>query len=397
MDLFRQEQLTELASIQAEPCISLYMPTYHVEAELSQNAIRLKNLIKQARQDLLEQGYRDADIDPLVEPLEPLTENNAYWLDRGDGFAAFLTADDSRMYRLPINFEELVVTGRRFHVKPLFPILAANNRFYLLALSKNHVRLFQGTHYSIAEIHSEEIPESLVDALQYEERQRSVQHRISNIAGSRHDAAFHGQNVSAQEEKRQPHDEIFRFFRDVDAGLRQTIGDNDGPLVLAGVEYYLPIYREVSRYGDLVYDSIVAGNPDHQKPRDLHQKAWEIVEPRFLEVQRTSTERYEQLHGNGKKLASDDIHEIIPAAVYARVDTLFVEIGKHIWGSYDADQNTVRLNDGHTAGDEDLLDLAAVHTLTHGGTVHALRTENMPSGGIAATFRYEADVAAGKQ
>ncbi len=108
-------------------------------------------------------------------------------------------------------------------------------------------------------------------------------------------------------------------------------------------------------------------------------------------------EKFEQLRGNGAKLASDDIHVIIPAALYARIDTLFVEIGAHIWGHYDRDDNAVELHDGHDSGDEDLLDLAAVHTLVHGGTVHALRPENMPSEGLAATFRYEADVAAHEQ
>ncbi len=397
MDLFRQEQLTELAKIEAEPCVSIYMPSFHVESELSQNAIRLKNLLKQARQELHEQGYRDGDVDSLLKPLEPMTENNSFWLDRADGFAAFLTMEDSRFYRLPIDFEELVVTGKRFHLKPLFPMIAANNRFYVLALSKNRVRLFQGTHYSIAEIESKEIPESLVDALLHEQRQRSVQHHIANIAGGRHDAAFHGQNVSGQDEKRQPHDEIIRFFRDVDNGVRQTLGEESAPLVLAGVEYYLPIYRDVNRYGGLVDDSIVAGNPDNEKAQDLHEKAWQIVEPRFMEAQETSMERFEQLRGNGAKLASSDIHEILPAAVYARIDTLFVEIDKHIWGTYNPDENAVQLHDGHAAGDEDLLDLAAVHTLVHGGTVHALRSENMPSDGIAATFRYEADVAADEQ
>src|SRR5690606_33981036 len=126
-----------------------------------------------------------------------------------------------------------------------------NNRFYLLALSKNRVRLFQGTHYSIAEIHSEEIPESLFDALQVEERQRSVQHHVSNIAAGRHDVAFHGHGVSSEDDKRQPHDEIYRFFRDVDAGVRQTIGDNDGPLVLAVEPRFLESQRaELERFFD---------------------------------------------------------------------------------------------------------------------------------------------------
>lgn len=395
MDLFSQQQLTELAKLETYPCVSIFMPVYHVESELSQNPIRLKNLIKKAYQQLTGQGIRDTEIEQMLSPLGRLADNSSFWMDQSDGFAAFLTPDDCRAYRIPINFAELVVTGRRFHVKPLFPLMATNNRFYVLALSKNKVRLFQGTHFSISEVEATEIPESIFDALKVEERQRSLQHHVANIVGGRHDAAFHGHNVSAGEENRQAHDEIVRFFRDIDAGVRETLGDETAPLVLAGVERYLPIYRDVNRYPGLVDDAIVAGSPDHLKPKQLHEKAWQIVEPRFLEAQRTSVEKFRQLDGGAQHMASDEICEIVPAAVFARIDTLFVEIGANQWGRYDPDTNAVELSEEQRPGDEDLLDLAAVHTLIHGGTVHAMRAENMPDGGpLAATFRYPADVAA---
>ena len=80
------------------------------------------------------------------------------------------------------------------------------------------------------------------------------------------------------------------------------------------------------------------------------------------------------------------------------MDTLFVEIGAHSWGVYDQESNTLELHDDHDVGDEDLLDLAAVHTFMQGGTVHALKPQSMPAdNGMAATFRYMADVAAEEQ
>lgn len=395
MDLFSKEQLTELAALNGEPCVSIYMPTFHVESELSQNPIRLKNLIKKARQELSDQDYRESEIESVLKPVQSLMERNSFWLDQSDGFAAFLTPEQSRFYRLPVDFEELVLTGKRFHLKPLFPLLAANNRFYVLALSKNKVRLFQGTHYSISEIESKEIPESLVDALSKEEYQRSLQHHTANIAGGRQDAVYHGHGVSSDDEPHRPHDELVRFFHDIDDGVRQVLSDESAPMLLAGVEYYLPIYREVNRYGHLIDDSIVAGNPEYVKLKDLHGKAWEIMEPRFQEAQKISMARYHQLDGNGRQLASDDIRELIPAAVFGRVDTLFVEIDAHRWGRYDEENNAVELHEDRQSGDEDLLDLAAVHTLMHGGTVHALIRENMPAdSSMAGTFRYPADVAA---
>ena len=395
MDLFSREELADLARTEADPSVSIFMPTYHVESELSQNPIRLKNLLKTAKEQLQEAGCKDAEVERILNPLTSLIESNSFWLDQSDGFAAFLTPEKSRVFRLPVDFEELVVTGRRFHLKPLFPLMASNNRFYLLALSKNRVRLFQGTHYSISEVESTEIPESIMDVLYDEEEVRSVQHHIANVAGGRHDAIFHGRGVTSDDEDHRAHDEIVRFFRDIDEGVRETLRDEKAPLVLAGVEYYLPLYKEVNGYKHLVDDTIVQGNPDHAKPKELHSKAWKLLEPQFTQSQTDSLARFEHLANNGQGLGSDEIREVIPGAVFGRVDTLFIEIGAHIWGVYDQEANRIEIHDERQTGDEDLLDLAAVHTFMQGGTVHALQSDNMPAGaGMAATFRYPADVAA---
>ena len=41
----------------------------------------------------------------------------------------------SRIHRLPLAFETLVVVANRFHVKPLLPLFMGNGRFYVLAFS----------------------------------------------------------------------------------------------------------------------------------------------------------------------------------------------------------------------------------------------------------------------
>lgn len=398
MDLFSRKELAELAQTQGETCVSLFMPTYHVESELSQNPIRLKNLIKQTRQALKDSGQKENELDSMLKPLHSLLENPSFWLDQSDGFAAFLTEGSSRVFRLPLNFEELVVTNDRFHLKPLFPLMAANNRFYVLALSKNRVNLYQGTHYSISEVESTDIPKNILEVIFDEVEDRNLQLHTANIAGGRHDAAFHGRGVASDDDDHRPHDNLVRFFREIDHGLGETLSDESAPLLLAGVEYYLPIYKEVSNYKNLIDNTLVQGNPDHLKLKELHARAWALVEPRFLQSQKMSIERYNQLTSNGQRLASADIHEIAPGAVYGRIDTLFVEINAHIWGSYDQDANKIEIHETQETGDQDLLNLAAVQTFLQGGTVHALRTETMPvESGVAAIFRYPADVAAEEQ
>lgn len=402
MDLFSKTQLEELAQTRNPLSVSLFMPTFHVEAELAQNPIRLKNLLRQARSALKENGFRDSEIEKTLEPAVSLLDNESYWRNMSDGLAIFLAPGYSRIYRLPVSFNELVVTTSRFHLKPLFPIIESNNRFYLLGLSKNKVRLFLGTHFSIQEIHTKDIPGSISDALWFDDNEpghTQVRGGVGN-AGEREQSrtSFHGHGQTEADLVRRPNDELYRFFREVDHGIKEVIGDDNAPLVLAGVDYYLPIYREMNKYPGLVEETIVSGSTDYltQKHiKQLHAKAWQLLEPIFQSTRQKSIERFNRLHGNADGLTSDDIREIIPAAVYSRVDTLFVCNGTHWWGHYDPDSNTVEIHDEHMPGDEDLLDLAALYTYLNGGNVHILELEEMPvEQHAAALFRYPANVAA---
>ncbi len=395
MDLFTKEHLTELAQTRGTTCISVFMPTFHVESELAQNPIRLKNLVKRIRQELKDVGTREPEIDKMLEPVQNLFGQSDFWLHQSDGLAIFATPQSMRVFRLPLSLPELVTVGQRFHLKPLFPLIATNNRFYVLALSQHSVRLYQGTHHSLSEVESRDIPKDISEALPFEVVEGTTRLRVRQIAGRGNEPSFHGHGGDAEDEKHEPNDHIKRFFHEVAQGLTETLKDETAPVVLAGVEYYLPLFREANTYAHLVEDAIVAGNPESVKPQQLHERAWEIVQPIFQAAQEKSIQTYRRLRSTDGRLASAELKEIIPAAVFSRVDTVFVPIGRHRWGYYDVDDNTVEIHDEKQTGDEDLLDLAAVHVFMHGGTVHALRPENMPDQHpLAAVFRYPADVLA---
>ena len=55
--------------------------------------------------------------------------------------------------------------------------------------------------------------------------------------------------------------------------------------------------------------------------------------------------------------------EVVKAADYQRVDSLFVAKGHQQWGSFDLHKSTVQLHEQKQAGNEDLLDFAAIHSL----------------------------------
>ena len=81
--------------------------------------------------------------------------------------------------------------------------------------------------------------------------------------------------------------------------------------------------------------------------------------------------------------------EIVKAARYARVDTLFLTGDHHLWGSFDESADRVVAHGSAADGDIDLLDFAALMTLRQGGSVTLVAREALPPPGLsAAILRY---------
>jgi hypothetical protein len=359
------------------------MPTHRVPTENQQDRTRLKNLLRQAQDALQAYGLRAAEAEALLEPATRLLGAIPFWKDKRDGLALFVAPGMFRQYLLPTTFESLVVVAHRFHFKPLLTFLGGNE-FFVLALSQNAVRLFEGSRFGLSAVEGPEgMPKSLAEALKYEDLEKQLQFRTgTGGAGGKGErpAMFHGQ------ESEDAKDRIQRYFRRIELGLRDLLREAQAPLVLAGVEYLLPIYKEVNTYQHLINGGIT-GNPEGVTLEDLHRQAWALVEPYFKREQEQAAARYRQLAGTGR--TSHDPKEIVLAAYHGRVEFLFVAVGRQQWGDYDPGTNRVDLHPEAQPGSFDLLDLAATQTLLRGGAVYAVEPSEMPDGVLlASAFRY---------
>jgi hypothetical protein len=276
-----------------------------------------------------------------------------------------------------------MVAGSRFHIKPLLPLFSSDGRFYVLALSQNEVRILQCTRFSSMALDLPELSGGLQAVLNYDDTGKALQfHTGTADSDGRRSALFHGHGIGVDDAK----DEIVQYFRRIDAVISRILQNETAPLVLAGVDYLLPLYRSVSGYGNLAEDGI-QGNPDSLPAQTLHARAWEIVQPHFAASQAQEGARLQQLVGTG--LASGDLPEIVAASVQGRVDVLFVATGQQQWGILTPDESRVKLVAQADAGSEDLLNRAAVETLLHGGRVFALHPEQVPlEAAAAAIFRF---------
>lgn len=371
-----RDELRTLTAISRKPCASLFMPTVQAGAGTRQNPIRFRNLLRLAETELKAKGYRRTDAEALLEPVREWPEDNTFWQQQGSGLAVFLAPGAVFRYRVPLELDELVMVGDRFHLKPLIPLLNEDGRFFILTLSQHSVRLFEASRESMRQMPLEDVPTSLEEALKYDVHERSVQYHATTRGGQRgREPIFHGQGGTPDEEKTK---NLLRFFHQVHAGVTAALREERGPLVLACVEYLFPIYQQVNTYPGLL-EAGIWGNPDQLSGEKLHQTAWELVRPHFRKAQEAAADRFRQHTNSSKALTS--LQEVIPAAYQGRVELLFTAVNVQQWGRFDERTQQVHLcsPEERTAAEEDLLDFAAAHTFLYGGSVYAVKQEEMPA------------------
>jgi hypothetical protein len=380
MDRLVIQEIKMLLKKHDKPCVSIFLPTSRGGLESPQDELRLRHQIRDTENRLLLENLRSTEVEKLLEPLNTLLEDGFFWLHTIDGLAIFRTPDMLKYYRLPYSFKEQVVVSDHFYLKPLLPFLACGGQ--------NSVRLLQGTRFNIQELDlPASVPINLADALKYEEAENEVSFYSSSSGalvgkGGRKAAIFYGQGVGHDDSK----DHLLRYFQQIDRGLHELLKDESVPLVLAGVEYLFPIYQQANTYPHLLHQG-VPGNPDKLSSIALHEAAWEVVKQYFQGRQESTAIEYKNNVGTTR--TSNDIREIMPAAYYGQIDSLFVAIDQELWGQFDPTSNTIHVHREARFRDDDLLDEAATQTILHGGSVYAIEQAQVPDESmIAAVFRY---------
>lgn len=386
MDYFGRDELKELLGVDDAPAASIYLETER-SSGAEANRLRFRAALEQAEQELSESVDRE-QVDRVLDPFRSFLDvGQDFWTYQADGLAVFASPEVHRVYRLPVTFQDLVVVAPTFHTRPLMEYLQAPDRYWVLSISQNEVRLWQGTRSGITPVDLGGVPRSLQEALGYEFERDELQFHSPKKAGTSGGtgAIFHGHGVGQDDAK----PELKRFFRKVDDGVRELLADEIGPVVLAAVDYYHPLYHDVSRLENLSEEG-VTGSVSNWGADRLHDEAWPIVREKALETIDRALELWENAYGSGKGEA--DLSAVCRLAVAGRIRLLLTEHGRNAWGRFDRSTGEMELirEGGEDPGPEavDLLDEAAEVVMQMGGRSLILSGERMPTDtGVAAILR----------
>lgn len=383
MDMLDQKHLRELVADRRGPCVSLLMSTHRQKETAPEDPIRWKRLLQQAARELAAAGQKPAEVKRLLEPAQSLADDRNFWAGREAGLAVYLAADYFLALRLPIPLDEKCVVAGRFQVTPLLPLLEPEHEFHVLAVSQKHVRLVRCRRIGAADVTPADMPSGLVAALNLDqpEEMRQFHGGVAQGKGPR-TTVFHGQGGAPADAR----ENIAAYFRQIDAALHPHLAGEKLPLVFAGVDFLFPIYRQVNTYPHLL-DEHISGNPDLLTAEPLHQAGERLMAPRreqaLAEILRRCGEAADQR-------GPCELGEVLAAAQAGRIDTLLVAHDLEQWGTFDPVSGQVTLLTERRPGAEELLNLATIETLRHGGRVGPMELARLPGQvPVAATFRYE--------
>jgi hypothetical protein len=380
METVTEHALRDLVFAKGEQYVSIYMPTNPLGREGMQDVLRLKNLVVAAEKQLIERGMRGVTAHSFLQPILALAQHDG-WNQRSGGLAVFRSDELFVSYKSAIVFKERLNVGSRFHVKQLLPAIGEPLEFFVLALSRNSVRLLQASSIGFRRLQPPGLPSCIERALNLQGADRGEQVH-SGMRGDlgKESAVFHGQGGHRDTIK----NEIVEYLRAIDNSIRPLLQAHAGPVILAGVEYELSMFREVSDY-DHVADEQLHGAFDYVDDRALYEQALPLARRSADTKRRSAIAKYKRLTDTSE--ASDEIDEIVPAAYDGRIEYLLVDVRCELCGRYDPATRLLDL-EIEAEPEADLVEDAVAQTIRHGGRVYAVRDEFPNEKALRAMIRY---------
>jgi hypothetical protein len=358
------------------PCITIAVPLPN-PAEIE---VRLKNAIRAVQRKLEESEIGATRSAGLIAPILELAntaETAGVW---GHGVILFRSPDLFRHYLLHGPFNEVHTVEDRFQVRPLLAALTHEMRFYLLGLSRRQVRLFRCTQFRSEQLAIQgTVPQNMDTWL----NSRQPDHALDNRASAGPSAGrMKGVTFGTSTDRDRDDEYLTHFLHAVEKAVTALLRHDPAPLVLAGVEYELSIYRRLNSYNRTIERS-VNGSPDGMTERSLYDRAREIV-------MQTPAEPLQKAlwdirgHAGTSRVITDE-RSAIQAAWGGRVLDFLIAENAESWGAWN--HETLDVSTG--GRQEELLNAAAIQTLGHNGRAFVLKAADMPvDAGVAAFLRY---------
>ncbi len=143
VDIPTLPEFRALATMRADACVSLYLPTTPLTQQAAASRIELGNLTKSALAELDAAGFDKRRRAAIAGQLADLADDDEFWKYQAHSLGVLATPDMVRWFRLPNRLTAIAEVSDRFHLKPLIRAITFPHAAFVLALSENAVRLVE--------------------------------------------------------------------------------------------------------------------------------------------------------------------------------------------------------------------------------------------------------------
>jgi hypothetical protein len=256
--------------------------------------------------------------------------------------------------------------------------------FYVLKLFKDHIGLTHCEGFRTEPVDLPPgVPRTLQEAMAFDPPDHDLENRSSAGPGSGTGTGpGHARGVrfgtGSGRESRHAHQSD--FYKIVDRGLSDLLRGWGANLILAGVEEDTAMYRAINSYPNLLSGSIPGSAEAYLPDSDLLRHGSPLLRAAVQARQAKALAQWKEKVTPTR--FSTDLFAILPAAFEGKVHKLFLNTGANHTDVFER-------NDYESCGPEDLLNLATVQTLLHGGEACAVPGTAMPDcASAAAILRY---------
>jgi hypothetical protein len=367
VDIPTPADLKSLITFRTDICISIYLPTTPLTQDAQKDRIALKNATKQAAEESLGHGADKRRVAELIEELDDLVDDNAFWRFQARTLAVLASPENVRTFRLPNDLKPIVEVADRYYLMPLLRAVTFPNACYILALDQGPTRLIDVS----ADLPAQEVK------VQGMPRNAASSVAKSSLAGrspSRRIQGSEGQKVRLRQ-----------FARAVDRALRGLLSGSELPLVLAATRPLEPIYRSINTYPHLAR-AYIEGSPSESSDAQLAERVRPILDSIYRDKLADWKTRFDVMDKAGRTTC--DIAQAARAATVGAVDSVLVAIDQVVHGTIDPNGKAT-FADAAGPNTYPVVDEIANRVILSDGKVLAVRTDDIPQGKpLAAILRW---------
>jgi Bacterial archaeo-eukaryotic release factor family 3 len=345
------------------PCITIVVPSHHPGALEGSRRALVHGLVRTAGEQMTRGKLADRAAE-LLAPLEEIAQESGVEAG-GAGFAIFRSPEYTARYYLPGLPTEKLAIADHFYLTPFVAGAFAPHEFFVLGLSKKHLRLFR---YVNGECHELPLPARVPPSLEAAGGFDQPDHLLNRSPSGSSTGAKRGVQFGTTTARETVPEHVLHFFGVVDHELNPTL---DGkPLLLMGVQEEVAAYRRAAKRA-YILTSDVLGNTDFLTTSDIAALAAEACRAHYQLLAERVLLEYREMPDRGRTLA--EVPAVLQAAGEGRVHRLCVRSDTEIAGP----------------GGEDRINAAVAETLRNGGEVFMVPQDKMPAAQpLAAILRY---------